>query len=247
MLRDCSPTISREHYVSRSLLEQLAELGIAGAGWQPADEIKDVSAMSLTVKVLCERHNNSLSPLDAEAARLFRTLRDFDAGFRESVAAPTSEEVIINGADVERWMLKAVAAMALGGVVRTPALRSDTPWLEVLFGYRDWPAGWGLYVAPDAAQCHSFDGVEIITHVHDDAVWAASFDIGGVKLGVALGRPDPPAQRRPEGIDFLRAGGDARKRVTLTWPRGAARGYQEMTRVGQYDGPRPQDVSLRRV
>ena len=40
-----------------------------------AGQMLDTSPSSLTAKILCKRHNEALSPLDAEAADFFGVLR----------------------------------------------------------------------------------------------------------------------------------------------------------------------------
>jgi hypothetical protein len=71
--RDCSEQISREHYISRSVLTQLGEvLRISGAPWLDPDQTLDTTVENLTAKILCKRHNEALSPLDGEAGLFFR-------------------------------------------------------------------------------------------------------------------------------------------------------------------------------
>jgi hypothetical protein len=73
-IRDCSRAISREHYISRSVLDLFGGGGIAVSGmpWIPDGEQRRVSAASLTGRMLCERHNQALSSLDAVAARFLQ-------------------------------------------------------------------------------------------------------------------------------------------------------------------------------
>ncbi len=73
-LADCSARRSREHYVSESLLTHLHshnELTVTGFPWVPHGE-KVVSPSALASKILCQRHNSALSPLDAIAVHLFQ-------------------------------------------------------------------------------------------------------------------------------------------------------------------------------
>ena len=69
---DCSEQISREHYISRSVLDQLGEIiRVSGAPWLRPDETLSTTIENLTAKILCKRHNEALSPLDAEAGHFF--------------------------------------------------------------------------------------------------------------------------------------------------------------------------------
>src|SRR5262249_13219652 len=74
---DCSNKISREHYISKAVLEQLGRVvRISGASWQPSGKPFETAPNSLTAKILCRRHNATLSPLDTEAGRFFSELTD---------------------------------------------------------------------------------------------------------------------------------------------------------------------------
>ncbi|MDX1922481.1 MAG: hypothetical protein SFW65_05080 [Alphaproteobacteria bacterium] len=70
--KDCSEKISKEHYISRSIIDQLGSvIRMSGASWLQAGETLDTTVDNLTAKVLCTRHNSALSPLDDEAAHFF--------------------------------------------------------------------------------------------------------------------------------------------------------------------------------
>ena len=58
---DCSDQISREHYMSGAVLEQLGSvLRVSGIPFA-AGQTFDTSAASLTAKILCTRHNAALA------------------------------------------------------------------------------------------------------------------------------------------------------------------------------------------
>jgi len=75
---DCSQDISREHYISANILEQLGDEGIevAGVPWLKPGESKRLAVDNLTAKILCKRHNENLSPLDSEAGTFLRFLTE---------------------------------------------------------------------------------------------------------------------------------------------------------------------------
>jgi hypothetical protein len=248
-LHDCSSRITREHYVSRVLLNLMGgTVDVAGLSFQQPGTIRGLGEKSLTAKVLCERHNRALAALDSEAGRLFDALRGFDQGLRDG-QTPVSEERVVNGADVERWFLKVLAGLARGGLLSSAQLRPESGWLEILFG-GPWPTGWGLYLLTDpTTRAHAFDGVEINTLTHEDAVWGAVVDVAGFSFQLALGRPGNSDQLlwRPAGLELRRPGAEGTKRLTFGWPQQPGAGYVSFTRGGQYDGPRPQDSGLRRV
>jgi hypothetical protein len=243
-LKDCSNKISREHYISKNLLQSLG-VTISVSGLKFLDGERSLPAQALTAKILCERHNRPLSPLDREAGRLFKSLRDMDAGLRTSVRKPTSEQVIINGADIERWCLKALAGLAMGGTVTSDAFEPGAPWVEILFGARMWPAGWGLHIFPRSDVQYAFAGVEIEVLIHPQEGWvlAGTFDVAGLRLLLSLGQSNQ-SMFRPAGVHFRRLGSSAVKTMTFSWPRPPEHSYIEMTRSAEYDGPRPIDSPI---
>jgi len=150
-LKDCGDSISREHYISRSLLGVFGgrEIAVSGMPWIPDGQQRVVSSASLTSKMLCERHNHALSPLDTVASEFFRFF----------VATWSEEELdlfLCRGYDLERWLLKMLCGLVVSGnaTFSGKALPTWTPpleWLEILFGSTDVesPAGLHYVVAPN--------------------------------------------------------------------------------------------------
>jgi hypothetical protein len=150
-LGDCSSKISREHYISESVLGLFGGEGITVSGlpgqpglpWLAHAEEKEVSLASLTAKMLCERHNQALSALDATAANFFRFLT---AKWSEDAI----EVYLVRGYDLERWFLKMLCGLVASGMVTVNGHRLSkwTPpaeWLEILFGSADVEAPAGLH------------------------------------------------------------------------------------------------------
>jgi hypothetical protein len=144
-LKDCSQTVSREHYISRSILTLFGEKGllVSGVPWIPDGSQKQVSPASLTGKILCERHNSSLSPLDSVAAKFFRF-------FTTEWSGDAIEVFLTRGFDLERWLLKMLCGLVASGNATHDGkqLSTWTPppqWLEILFGNADVMAPAGLH------------------------------------------------------------------------------------------------------
>lgn len=141
-LNDCSNKLSREHYLNAILLNSGYEpiITIAGVPWLENREARTISANDLASKVLCERHNNALGGLDALAIKFFRFLgKDH-----------TEEALLINGHEIERWLLKLLCgAFASGNFVlnstQTDNWSPSEQWLQILFGSRLIPPGAGLH------------------------------------------------------------------------------------------------------
>jgi hypothetical protein len=111
---DCSQDISREHYMSKAVLEQLGStLRVSGMPWLQSGETLETSVGSLTAKILCKRHNEALSPLDNEASLFLSTLRKALIDLRRKTLSRKPIFHLINGTALELWMLKVVAASIL--------------------------------------------------------------------------------------------------------------------------------------
>jgi hypothetical protein len=104
---DCSEGSSREHAISRGVLRAIHEkaVNVSGFDWQRDDDERMVGIDSLTSRVLCTRHNNCLSPLDAVGVKFFCAMRSLLAA---SIAGmkPAVPAQFLSGHDLERWMLK---------------------------------------------------------------------------------------------------------------------------------------------
>jgi hypothetical protein len=150
--RDCSEKLSREHYLSKGILRALeAENGpltLTGLPWLEAGEVASLPPTALAARVLCERHNNCLSPLDSAALRLFHAFRQL----REP--PPTNSALtLLSGHDVERWLLKTLLGILAAGIVQVQQGRrlgqvlGDTSVTDLLFDSQLWAAtpGLGLY------------------------------------------------------------------------------------------------------
>lgn len=156
-LWDCSRKMSAEHPVSESVLKTLTagklHVGVTGHRWQ-REAFQTVGIASLASKVLCTRHNELFSALDARFAAFFRAMRDTERVLVASEKA-ASAQYAFNGHDLERWILK-----ALCGVVRSGAFdrsigagwRAPKKWLEIILGQRTIGVGQGLHVILDPRQ-----------------------------------------------------------------------------------------------
>jgi hypothetical protein len=144
-LSDCSEIISREHYISKSVLSLFGGTGltISGLPWIPAGEQRRVSIESLTGKVLCTRHNQALSPLDTIAAGFFQF-------FTIQWSTHNVEVYLTRGYDLERWLLKMLCGLVVSGNATLDGQRLSNwappvEWLDILFGTADVESPAGLH------------------------------------------------------------------------------------------------------
>jgi hypothetical protein len=144
-LADCSREISREHYLSQSVLRHLNQDGalrVEGLTWGGRYPLR-LPTGAYASKVLCKRHNTALSPLDALAVPLFEAIRT-------PQAENTGEQSLrlFCGHDVERWLLKTMCGLLASNAIAIDEDAShDIPhsWVQALFAEADWQSGQGLY------------------------------------------------------------------------------------------------------
>ncbi len=142
---NCHGGISREHYISENILKQLDTIKSNGIPWLKHLN-KNLSANSLTVKSLCERHNSYLSPLDSFAGEFFKEVK----GFAEAKLRIT----IVNGHLLELWLLKVLIGLISTNQLTHKGVQlnsTDIPqeWVEILFGEKSFKSGTGLYISYD--------------------------------------------------------------------------------------------------
>lgn len=153
----CGSRISREHFISRAILESFSTLNVEGLRGTLDGESKQIGLNSVVSKVLCAEHNSRLSPLDADAAEFFKRLRGLMEGRAPDLNTEWAvrEQGIIttmhSGDLLERWMLKAGCGVLAGAVVDTAAnlgrgWRPLSEWAEAIAGHRVLNAPLGLYV-----------------------------------------------------------------------------------------------------
>ncbi len=149
--------MSREHFVSKTVLkrlEQLGGLGITGVPWTPPWPLR---SNALTAKVLCISHNEALSALDAEAGLFFTTICDVVDYFRATGNEPRQSRVF-SGDLLQRWMLKVLCGSVASNHARDASGNIISPrcppssWLRMLYGQQPFPRDTGLHLGmPDGS------------------------------------------------------------------------------------------------
>ena len=134
---------SNEHYLSRGLLQELGDvLKIQGTAWSPTPTWCPIDRLG--AGVLCGNHNRELSPLDAQAKKLFSTLNAYQRG------QAVRSTIHVDGLLIERWFLKVLCGLLHSGnaLFNGAQLKDWTPplkWVEVVFNARPIPDGCGVY------------------------------------------------------------------------------------------------------
>jgi hypothetical protein len=117
-LGGCADKVSREHIVSAGIFPE-EMIYVKGFPWCP-DELKRIGVSSFTKKVLCQRHNNALSPIDEAAIGAMKVFREEKQinNVREKLKPIrwTVKRFYIDGRGLERWFLKTLINVAADGI-----------------------------------------------------------------------------------------------------------------------------------
>ena len=243
-LADCSGGVSREHYVSRSVLEIVGQkVQISGLPWQKPNEKKTVGTSALTAKILCEHHNSLLSRLDTAAKEFVVGLKSsYESAMKGSMSNGTCS---IQGDLLEKWLLK-----VLVGIFNL-STRYQVPrdWIEMLFERKPWQPGEGIhFLGFPGAATWNFQLLRIIlVHKTGDAqsILGAKFGLGGLPFLLSFGKPrfyeagiEPLF--RPGKIQVFQ--GSSVREIQLLWPDQEKHGVVTLAikgpNVGASGGPR---------
>jgi hypothetical protein len=226
-LLDCDGRISAEHYVSEALLRRFKRgFTVEGPSW--ATVAKRVGPAALTAKVLCQRHNEALSGLDAMIGEFY----DF---LRAAIVGPHAGSRIFDGEDLERWAMKVLLGLTVSGNVasgqkKARAVEVPDLYLRILFGEEDMPQRCGfMYVAAEVPDLEANQLALALNHCPLDGS-ERSGQVYGITVRMlnsfqyttSITEPletlnDEPLYYRPAGIQL---GDPERGRLRLRWGGG---------------------------
>lgn len=227
-LGSCSDKITREHYISKTVIEAVAgnrnQVMTRGFPFLQ-DEEKLLSESAMTSKMLCGKHNNDLSPLDETAGRLIRLLQNYHSNALSGSSEKHIE--VICGENLERWALKTLCGFLASGSLTDEADVSYTAsvplfWLEILGSRVKWPPHWGIYLHSQHGQdnyAHQAFAFQGWFNAAGD-VMGARFWLHGIPFYLALHTPENPERfgsHLPGRIIFRKAGID--QIVEFSWLR----------------------------
>jgi hypothetical protein len=192
-MADCSTKISREHFISHSLIREIEKtyvpgerMQVGGFPWQTPGQLQEVSPSSLASKVLCERHNSALSPLDSVGGSFFRAFHQIHYEFHSN---PTPRlYYLFNGHDVERWLLKTLCGVIASGSTNNVPRRNRPPkdYLACLFQGERLPSSWGLYLLTQGGKQEATGGVKFATICDGRTVHGLLVDILAFRFILAI-------------------------------------------------------------
>ena len=137
-LGDCDGKCSREHYINQGVFDNNI-ITVFGMDW--CKEPKDIGLAKAVSKILCEKHNSSLSDFDAEATKLSKFLLQ---QLRDN--PNDSSNIHLNGKHLERWALKTAINLSQLGVFGKNINIPSIEHLNYLYRNDDIPHGMGLYL-----------------------------------------------------------------------------------------------------
>ena len=234
-LGDCSKKISREHFLSEGILKILNEnndLTVVGLPWLKREEHRKLNPASLVANILCDRHNNVLSPLDAVAIRFFKALDQIEQEFLNEKTACKERVFLFNGHDIERWMLKTLCGFLYSNNAST--LEGETihwkpniTWLNMLFGTQKFPVGCGIYYEAKIGEKRDlYQGVDFsILLNQNDAAGGAIIGLKENKFALVMLTPSEDKQGtvlehsvyRPYQLIFNKEKEPNYKVIVLAW------------------------------
>lgn len=208
ILGNCSEDMSREHLISKSLFKDTV-VTVEGLAWC-VNEPKEIGLGSLTSKVLCVKHNNALSVVDAAAAHAFDVFREMRRlGNVRRKLKPKRWRVVrpeIEGHLLERWFLKTMITLTYSGSYSSglPNQHIGEPTkesVEIAFGHQKFQGKAGLYLAGSEGQSlYSSDNVGFAPLLqHEKHVKGGLFWFRGFRFFLSLFREPPPETLRGVG------------------------------------------------
>jgi hypothetical protein len=230
---DCSDKISREHYISETVLDDLGRLiDVTGAHWMNGETLR-VTKSALTAKILCARHNSALSPLDTEAGLFFKILGEIFTDLDRQKRAMRPRLHLVSGEALELWMLKVACGLYLGGLAARDGkpigknYSIDLDKVVSAFFQRKWDKRGGLYFNGHVGTMMKIENnISVASLTDDDArlVGGARLIPRGMQFDLIFddskGSPAPWTGiiRRPTELVWRQQGRE--HFLGLTWPRG---------------------------
>jgi hypothetical protein len=178
-----------EHLISETVLDVLAEkqVEVSGLPWLKG-ETKKLGFAALTSKCLCRAHNSALSPIDTAGGKFFDAIQKCGTGN----TGPT-HNFLFSGHDIERWMLRTLAAFAVSKNFAIDGARIDDAFVErlrlpeLLEDTAQWKPPIGMYLMQGVdyqfAWRESLQFSPILKRGTEEVVGIAT-DIQGFQIGI---------------------------------------------------------------
>lgn len=170
---DCNRGMSNEHLISKALFPDQV-VYISGIDWCKGQE-KCVGINSLTRKILCAHHNNSLSKADKTAVNAIQAFHS-GIGINE-----------IDGILLERWLIKTAINLTIGSSLHIGVGMKDSNYgrpspylLAVAFGELPLAHKMGAYfLFPNGPYAHRQEEISLIPLQQGNSIGGFLFGLRG--------------------------------------------------------------------
>jgi hypothetical protein len=172
---------------------------VKGFPWLEGRE-KQIGVGSLQSRILCERHNHELSPLDAEAQKVFGTLEQIigqlktNASLKGRNAYRKPKTWYVDGAKFERWAAKFLVGLACAeeGTAKWHETGSDVivppAWIvQAIFNRYQFKKPAGLHFVTDyKADLVNGLGIGPLFHPDSSGIVGGDISFGGFRFLIWL-------------------------------------------------------------
>jgi hypothetical protein len=190
-MSNCSSKITKEHFISRNILEKLTRDTLkfenAGHFFRGKSHV-EIGIDGFASKVLCDKHNSVLSPLDSAAGAAFQRIEELTKDLILADKGYTLNSFhVVSGIDMERWMIKVFCGLVAAGKIRSTSGRIEqlnslpSELLEALMGATLLQPPLGLYMHTFVGQIRK-SGLSFATIMLSDG----SDQVGGLILSLGL-------------------------------------------------------------
>lgn len=191
-MSNCSSKITKEHFISRNILEKLTKDTLKfenAAHFFGGKNQVEIGIDGFASKVLCDNHNSVLSPLDTAAGAAFQRIEELA---KDMILADKGYNLnsfhVVSGIDIERWMIKVFCGLVAAGKIRSVSGRieqsSSLPHelLSALMGVTLLKPPLGLYMHSYVGQIRKSGGFSFSTIKLTDG----SDQVGGLILSLGI-------------------------------------------------------------
>lgn len=198
-MKGCSDKISKEHYISKNLLDKIEKqnrtIDICGLSWLPKECLKSIGKASLASNILCTHHNSKLSGLDVEIGNFFDAIFCIDKGFVND--SSTNHTYQIDGTYIERWVIKTILGMVESNQIvqkSEAGFHYNKKCLDLMCNpSQRWPLGWGLYFSNrNSGVTHHSSSLELIPkhNAGNGELLELGLKFNGFEMNFLMRRPD---------------------------------------------------------
>lgn len=216
-LGDCSEKLSGEHIVTAGIFSS-DKVNVHGLPWCK-DAPKEIGLASAVKNVLCTGHNSRLSPLDDAVIEVFNALRDAirlsDVRSKLSKRRWTKTYFDVNGVKLERWCLKTLITLSIGGSAPLAPHSKDSEMpdeslVRISFGLTPFQAPSGLYVSWGVGENMEMQDEKVVisTFLDENRLAGARFYLGGFIFILYLN----DRELKPGPLRFTRKDGSVEQR-----------------------------------